>query len=402
MDESSLSPLISFIISVLVYALLNLAEAARLPSQLLPSSAKRFSAFPGFAFSLKMASVLACTISGLALVLALSSSGWLIIAFLALGLLLLLLLLDGAMLLIARRYPKGVGRLVNSLLRTQGPLGATGPNKVNGQGRYRLGDEGNPSERVFNDGGSGLVITEEEQSLLDARERFMIRSILRLDESATREVMVPRVDIVAVEVDTPLKDIAERLVDSGHTRLPVFNETIDKIVGVVHALDLLPLLTGDKDSPPLDSILRPAFFIPESKRLDELLQEFQEKQIQMAIVVDEYGGTEGLVTVEDLLEEIVGEIDDEFSRHVEPQAVPLANGDLLVDARITLSYLSDLFSTSIEKANVDTVGGLIYTSLGKIPTVGDEIVYDGLRIKVVSLVGRRIKRLQVTRLDKPA
>ncbi len=247
-----------------------------------------------------------------------------------------------------------------------------------------------------------MVITEEEQSLLDARERFMIRSILRLDESATREVMVPRVDIVAVEVDTPLKDIAERLVDSGHTRLPVFNETIDKIVGVVHALDLLPLLTGDKDSPPLDSILRPAFFIPESKRLDELLQEFQEKQIQMAIVVDEYGGTEGLVTVEDLLEEIVGEIDDEFSRHVEPQAVPLANGDLLVDARITLSYLSDLFSTSIEKANVDTVGGLIYTSLGKIPTVGDEIVYDGLRIKVVSLVGRRIKRLQVTRLDKPA
>ena len=228
----------------------------------------------------------------------------------------------------------------------------------------------------------------------------MIRSILRLDESTTREVMVPRVDIVAVDIDTPLREAANKLVESGHSRLPVYRETIDRIEGVVHSLDLLPLLANDQESPPLQNILRPAFFIPESKRVDELLQEFQEKRIQMAIVVDEYGGTEGLVTLEDLLEEIVGEIDDEFSSSSEPQVVPLGNGDLLVDSRITLSYLSDLFSTTFNDTDVDTIGGIVYTSLGKIPKMGEEVTYNGLRIKVVSLVGRRIRRLRVSRVNK--
>ena len=158
-----------------------------------------------------------------------------------------------------------------------------------------------------------VVITEREQAQLDPRERLMIRSILRLDESIAREVMVPRVDIVATEADSTLTDVASRMLESGHSRLPVYRDSIDNVIGVVHSRDLLPFLTNAEEHPSLEQIIRPAFFIPEAKRLDELLKELQEKRVHMSLVVDEYGGIEGLVTLEDLLEEIVGEIEDEFS-----------------------------------------------------------------------------------------
>ena len=243
------------------------------------------------------------------------------------------------------------------------------------------------------------VITEEEQASLDARGRLMIRSILRLDESTAREVMVPRVDMVAVEADTPLTTVASRMLEYGHSRLPVYSETVDNIVGVVYSRDLLPLLGKTEEDVRLDQVIRPAFFIPESKRLDELLRELQERRVQMAMVVDEYGGIEGLVTLEDLLEEIVGEIEDEFSRTLEPRVVPTANGEVIVDARVTLDYLSDLFSTPIGIEDVDTIGGLVYSALGKMPEVGDEVLHNGLRIEVVSLLGRRIRKLRLGRTE---
>ena len=213
----------------------------------------------------------------------------------------------------------------------------------------------------------------------------MIRSIIRLDESTAREVMVPRVDVIAVSADTPLTEVANRMLEFGHSRLPVYGKTIDDVIGVVYSRDLLPFLARTEEHSSLEKIIRPAFFIPESKRLDELLRELQERRVQMALVVDEYGGIEGLVTLEDLMEEIVGEIEDEFSRTVEPQVVPLANGDIIVDSRVTLDYLSDLFSKPIEHEDVDTVGGLVFSALGKMPQVGDQVVHDGLRIEVVSL-----------------
>jgi CBS domain containing-hemolysin-like protein len=150
--------------------------------------------------------------------------------------------------------------------------------------------------------------------------------------------------------------------------------------------------------PPLEQIIRPAFFIPETKRLDELLKELQEKRVHMAIVVDEYGGVEGLVTLEDLLEEIVGEIEDEFSRTHEPRVVPLDDDTVIVDARVTLDNLSDLFFISIDNEDVDTVGGLVYSALGKMPRVGDEVLHNGLRIEVVSLLGRRIRKLKLSKV----
>ena len=244
-----------------------------------------------------------------------------------------------------------------------------------------------------------MVITEEEQAGLDDRERLMIRSILGLDESTAREAMVPRVDIVAVEADTPVTEVASRMLECGHSRLPVFSDTIDNIIGIVHSRDLLPFLTESAEFPPLEKVIRPAFFIPESKRLDDLLSELQEKRVQMALVVDEYGGIEGLVTLEDLLEEIVGEIEDEFSRGLEPRVVPMANGDILVDARVTLDYLTDLLSTSVVIEDIETVGGLVYSYLGKMPQVGDEVHHNGLRIEVVSVLGRRIRRLKLSRTE---
>ncbi len=247
------------------------------------------------------------------------------------------------------------------------------------------------------------LLSSEQWADLDSHERFMIRSIMRLDEATVREVMVPRVDIVAVENTVSVSDVGRRMQESGHTRLPVYAGNIDNVLGVVYARDLLPFLGQGGDYPSLDKMVRPAFFIPEFKRLDELLRELQSKRMQMALVVDEYGGIEGLVTLEDLLEEIVGEIEDEFSRSQEPRVVPLANGDIIVDARVSLDQLSELLETEIQSEDVDTVGGLVYTGLGKIPHLGDTVSYDGLTIEVVSLLGRRIRRLRLRkRASNPA
>ena len=242
-----------------------------------------------------------------------------------------------------------------------------------------------------------VVITEEDQAKLDLRERSMIRSILKMDEASVKSVMVPRIDIIAVEVESPLSDVAAKMLEHGHSRLPVYEETIDQVLGVVYSRDLLRYLVAPEESPSLLSIIKPAYFIPESKLLDDLLRELQDKHLQMAIVVDEYGGVEGLLTLEDLIEEIVGEIEDEFSRSMEPRVVPLPNGEIVVDARVTINYISDLMAATINHDDVDTVGGLVYSSLGKMPEVGDQVMLDGLTIEVISLFGRRINKLKLTR-----
>ena len=236
----------------------------------------------------------------------------------------------------------------------------------------------------------------EEHATLDERERSMIRSILRLDEYNARDIMVPRVDIVAADLEDSLADVANRMLESGHSRLPVYRETIDNVTGIIHSRDLLPLLNMKAPWPSLEKLLREPFFVPETKRLDELLSEFQKLRVQMALVVDEHGGIEGLVTLEDLLEEIVGEIEDEFSTTEEPQIAPTDDGKLIVDARISLNDLEEFVPLKFDQADVDTIGGLVYSTLGKMPQAGDEVVYDGLRIKVLSTVGRRLRKLQLT------
>ena len=264
-----------------------------------------------------------------------------------------------------------------------------------------------------NNGGGGLdgavaweadspAITEEELTSLDDRDREMLRSILRLDVTTVREIMVPRLDMDVVEADTTLEDVVATIMNRGHSRIPVFEETIDRIIGIVHGQDLLGALTSPGPDKTLRKLVRPAFFIPETKRVDDLLEEFQERQTQIAMVVDEYGGTEGLVTMEDVLEEIVGEIEDEFSRSRESQIVREADGGVLVDARVTTEDVEDIFGTEIDSSEVDTVGGLVYHNLGRIPQAGDVVETDNLRIEVVSILGRRLRRLRINRIDQKA
>lgn len=239
------------------------------------------------------------------------------------------------------------------------------------------------------------VMSAEEHANLDDRERSMIRSILRLDEFNARDIMVPRVDIVSVEVTDDLSDVANLMLESGHSRLPVYRDNIDNIIGVIYSRDLLPLLSTEDPWPSIEEMTRQPFFVPESKRLDELLAEFQRMMVHMALVVDEHGGTEGLVTLEDLLEEIVGEIEDEFSTDSDPPIVTTGDGSLIVDARTSLNDLSNTLNKSFPNANVDTVGGLVYSNLGKMPQVGDHVNYEGLRIEVLSTLGRRLRKLKL-------
>ena len=207
--------------------------------------------------------------------------------------------------------------------------------------------------------------------------------------------MVPRLDMLTIDVTSTLSDVAVSMSHNGHSRLPVIEESIDSIVGVVHSRDLLAILgRGDNDKP-LREAMRPAFFIPESKRLDDLLEELQQKSLQMAIVVDEYGGIEGLVTMEDLLEEIVGEIEDEFSRDQEPEVVRYPDGSALVDAGVSTDDVRDLFGSALDSTDIDTVGGYVYRSLGRIPQAGDVVETDNLRIEVVSILGRRLRKLRI-------
>ena len=242
------------------------------------------------------------------------------------------------------------------------------------------------------------ALTEEELTGLDRRDREIFRSILRLDVTTAHEIMVPRLDMIAVDTDCTLSQVAEAMVQGGHSRLPVYEQTADRIVGIIHSREILAALANPSPVSALGDLLHPAFFIPETKRLDELLEELQDRGLQMAIVVDEYGGIEGLLTMEDLLEEIVGEIEDEFSQSRDAELVHIADGSVLVDAGISNTEIEELFDTKIESDDVDTVGGYVYQTLGRIPQAGDLVTTNHLNIEVMSMMGRRLRKLKVTRI----
>ena len=235
--------------------------------------------------------------------------------------------------------------------------------------------------------------------MLDEHEVRMIRGVVRLDTTLAREIMVPRVDIIAVDASTSLTDLAEQMVAGGHSRIPVYQGDLDHIEGVAHARDTIQYLIEGKDSVQeltAGVVARPALFIPESKNLEELLDEFQGKRVHLAVVIDEYGGVSGIVTIEDLLEEIVGEIHDEFDVN-EPEIQDMGSNEYFVDARLSIDQFSEVLQVSVENTGYDTVGGFVLEQLGRIPSVGDVVHRDGMRIEVLSTVGRRLKTLKVTR-----
>ncbi len=231
-------------------------------------------------------------------------------------------------------------------------------------------------------------------------ELAMIRRVAHMVDRAVREIMVPRIDMVAAEADATLDDVLRLVVERGYSRIPLYEETVDNVVGVVYAKDLLKCLADGRRTPSLRGIARPPYFIPEGKHIDELLAELREHKVHMAVVVDEYGGTAGLVTIEDVLEEIVGEIQDEYDRE-EVTIKRLTETEAILDARVSLDALNELFSLRVEGEDFDTVGGFVYDQLGRMPAPGDEVHADGLTLRVLSILGRRIKKVRVTK-DPPA
>jgi CBS domain containing-hemolysin-like protein len=239
-----------------------------------------------------------------------------------------------------------------------------------------------------------LVDAGEERGAIEAEERQMIDSILELDKTLVREVMVPRTDITAIEVHTPLSEALDTILRSGHSRVPVYDGTMDHIVGVLYAKDLLEPLRQCQLDRPLSELLRPAYFVPETKYVDDLLSELRRQRTHMAIVVDEYGGTAGLVTIEDLLEEIVGEIQDEYDTE-EPLVQELGNGEFLCDARLSVDDAAETVGLQLPEGDFDTLGGFVYARLGSIPRVGDEVVVGRHTISVASVHGLRLGKLRV-------
>ena len=347
-----------------------------------------FSAFSEpLLFWLKAACFFAVILSGVALIQSVATTDWWLISLMSMGLLVGFFCIDRSALSLTKRYP-GLARPWFGAESTSGSFGLNAL-VTNGNGTLVLEDE-------------EPAITDEELTSLDDRDREMLRSIIRLDVTTVREVMVPRLDMAVVEAESPLSVVAETMVNRGHSRLPVYEETIDKILGIIHARDILASLASRVSDDTLRVLVRPAFIIPETKRVDDLLEELQERRTQIAIVVDEYGGTEGLVTMEDLLEEIVGEIEDEFSRSRDAQVIHEADGKVLVDAGVTTENVEEIFGVSIVTTDVDTVGGYVYHSLGRIPQAGDVVQTDRLHIEVVSMLGRRLRKLRIHLIDEEA
>tara|TARA_B100000749_G_scaffold104556_1_gene79838 strand:+ start:945 stop:2168 length:1224 start_codon:yes stop_codon:yes gene_type:complete len=345
----------------------------------------------------------ACVIAVALSVLVLANiqaGGWLPGSVFALAILFVLLAVDWAASFVVLKNPsqaEALCRPLTSILFGRRPLAPVG----NGHSSNGGDGAGDVQSEEFSEN-QEPVITEEELVSLDHRDREMLRSILKLDVTTAREIMVPRLDMVAVGIDSSLIFVAEQMVQGGHSRIPVFEESIDHILGIVHSREVLAAMASPDSNQNLRDLLNPAFFIPETKRLDDLLEELKDKGIQMAIVVDEYGGTEGVLTMEDLLEEIVGEIEDEFSRTRESELVHLSDGGVLVDAGVPTEDIEELFSTTIDSEVVDTVGGYVYQMLGKIPSTGDVVNTDHLRIEVVSILGRRLRKLRINRIGVDA
>ena len=247
-----------------------------------------------------------------------------------------------------------------------------------------------------------LVEREEASGGVEEQERRMIRGIIALEDKTAREIMVPRIDVAAADVEDSVMDVATIVNERGFSRVPVYRENIDDIVGIIYAKDLLRAVASGGRERQLADMLREAVFIPESKRLDQLLTEMQGSRSHMAIVVDEYGGTAGLVTIEDLLEEIVGEIEDEYDV-ARPAMEILSEDEVVLDAGMTTDTLRDLFGYEVDSDDFDTVGGFLIHQLGRLPSVGDQVTVGGLNLRVLSMSGRRVRRLRIARVheDEP-
>ena len=242
-----------------------------------------------------------------------------------------------------------------------------------------------------------MLRSAESQSIIDASVLQIMEGALKVADLQAREIMVPKSQMKVIEADFSLEQILELVIESQHSRVPVVGESSDDIKGILLAKELLPLLLSGSDAFDLKSLLRPATIIPESKRLNILLQEFQEQRYHMAIVLDEYGGVSGLLTIEDVLEEIVGEIEDETDEQEAEQIQQISDNRYRVEAIVEIDDFNEYFDVGFPDDDCDTIGGLVINAFGQLPEIGETVSIDSFHFKVLDGDKRRISLLEVSR-----
>lgn len=238
---------------------------------------------------------------------------------------------------------------------------------------------------------------EAEQGEIEQDEQEMITGVLHLERATARDIMIPRIDIVAVSRDVLVSEAVDVAIQAGHSRIPVYARSIDEIVGVVYAKDMLRFVNEDHEGVVVNALIRDAYFVPESKKVDDLLNELQLAKVHLAVVVDEYGGTAGVVTIEDILEEIVGEIQDEFDSE-QPRIEVVSQDEAVVDGALSVDDLSDDFDIDWPEPVSGTIGGLIQRRLGRIPTEGEVVELVRIRLTVLRVERRRVRLVRIERL----
>ena len=300
--------------------------------------------------------------------------------------------------LIVRQHPQRVLEVLLPsfavIASAFGPMtrAIAGTSNANG----RTDDDAEPVAATAEEAAADAQATEDEEAHNGARELF--RSLVGFQDRLVREVMTPRPDIVAIRDNASLGQLRALLKDSEYSRLLVYGESLDNVVGFVHMKDAFLKGEGLADDQPITSLIRPAHVVPETKRVPDLLREFQARQTQTALVVDEYGGTAGLVTVEDLLEELVGEIRDEYDVEAEP-IVEEDDQTYVFSAKVDIDALTERLGVEIEREGFETIGGYLMSRLGRVPAVGEQLVFDGLTIDVLEAERRRVLKVRIRRAD---
>lgn len=253
---------------------------------------------------------------------------------------------------------------------------------------------GEPRRSSHVPGRGGLE--KEVDREIDEFKQEMLSGIIEMGGTVVKEVMIPRTEMVCVDAAFSLDEVLSAVIGSEHSRIPVYEGTVDNIVGMLYSKDLIKIMAGSKDGFDVRKIIRPTYFIPETKPLTVLLREFQQNRVHIAIVVDEYGGTAGLITLEDILEEIIGEIQDEYDAGDE-QVIKLDNGDLLVDARMDIEMVEELLGMDIEKEDYESLGGLAITMLGHVPRQGESFSLGDFRFVVEKATDRKAVKIRIMR-----
>jgi putative hemolysin len=265
----------------------------------------------------------------------------------------------------------------------------------------RKGETQEPVSTVTEEELKSMVDAGHEGGVLEGDERQMIYSIFELGDTLVREIMLPRIYITALDVSTPLQEAVDALIKLGHSRMPVYQESVDNILGLLYAKDLLKVWRKGDQIASLRSLLRPATFVPEAKKVDELLEEMQEGHVHMAMVVDEYGGIAGLVTLEDIFEEIVGEIQDEYDQSEEAPYTQVGEGEYIFQGKVDLRDFNEVMDSQLPTEETETLGGFIYEQIGRVPTNKETLQVGDINLTIEQVTGRRIRKVRAKKQPVP-